>query len=494
MPAFIKEQVGWGAGPRASQALILCAKCYAALHGRVNVSCDDVRHLALPVLRHRISCSFAAEAEGITTDAHRPPAARRSSRAEPTANARLTPMRCTSAACLDPANCQRARLRMAAAARLAARLRRKLRRATAATRPVEPTRSPRACRTPTRSATSIPRSWPASASRRCWRRLVVEGFINGLHKSPFHGFSVEFADHREYVPGDDLSTSTGISSPAPTTTTSSGSRKRRTSAATILLDRSASMGFGTGTLTKWDYSCFLATCLAYLMLRQQDAVGLALFGAKPGLLVQPRCRRHAPAAADAGDDRPRRRRATTDVPPSLQAIARKLKRRGLVVVISDLIDDPEATLKSLRLLAQPPARRDRVPRAGRGRAGVSRSRGRRCSSDLETGEELEIDPGRRARRRTWSGCKQLREFYRKGLTESGIDYHLINTRQPYDQALSAYLNRRTQDVATMTLACSRSSHPPRCSDCRCWRFRSSSTCSSRARCGGRRSAACAGCT
>jgi MoxR-like ATPase len=68
VPSFIKDQVGWGAGPRASQALIHCAKCHAALSGRVNVSCDDVRHLALPVMRHRLMASFAAEAEGITTD------------------------------------------------------------------------------------------------------------------------------------------------------------------------------------------------------------------------------------------------------------------------------------------------------------------------------------------------------------------------------------------------------------------------------------------
>jgi MoxR-like ATPase len=67
-PAFIKEQVAWGAGPRASQALILCAKCRAALEGRLNVACDDIRALALPVLRHRLSASFMAEAEGITTD------------------------------------------------------------------------------------------------------------------------------------------------------------------------------------------------------------------------------------------------------------------------------------------------------------------------------------------------------------------------------------------------------------------------------------------
>ena len=65
---FVTEQIGWGAGPRASQALILCAKTKAALAGRVNVSCDDVRHMALPVLRHRISPSFVAEAEGVTTD------------------------------------------------------------------------------------------------------------------------------------------------------------------------------------------------------------------------------------------------------------------------------------------------------------------------------------------------------------------------------------------------------------------------------------------
>lgn len=67
-PAFVKEQLSWGAGPRASQALILCAKAHAALSGRANVSCNDVRRNALPVLRHRVSMSFMAEAEGVTAD------------------------------------------------------------------------------------------------------------------------------------------------------------------------------------------------------------------------------------------------------------------------------------------------------------------------------------------------------------------------------------------------------------------------------------------
>jgi len=68
VPPWVKEQVSWGAGPRASQALILCAKSHAAMDGRINVSCDDVRAMALPVLRHRILCSFRAEAEGIGSD------------------------------------------------------------------------------------------------------------------------------------------------------------------------------------------------------------------------------------------------------------------------------------------------------------------------------------------------------------------------------------------------------------------------------------------
>src|SRR5579872_4665652 len=168
-------------------------------------------------------------------------------------------------------------------------------------------------------------------------RVVVEGFLNGLHKSPYHGFSVEFADHREYVPGDDLKYLDWALYARTDLYYIKHFEEETNLRCYLVLDRSASMAFGTGALTKWDYSCFLATCLAYLILRQQDAAGLALFGQKPGLFVPPRCRRshlrqlmsvmvnHAPEG-------------TTDVPASLRAVVRNLKRRGLVVVISDLID------------------------------------------------------------------------------------------------------------------------------------------------------------
>lgn len=272
-------------------------------------------------------------------------------------------------------------------------------------------------------------------------RVVVEGFINGLHKSPFHGFSVEFADHREYVPGDDLKFLDWHLYGRTDLYYIKRFEEETNLRCTILLDRSASMGFGTGKLTKWDYSCFLATCLSYLMLRQQDAAGLAMFGAAPGLIVQPRCRRthlrqlmkamidHAPSGG-------------TDVPLSMAAIARSLKRRGLVVVISDLIDDPEATLRALRMLTT--RRHDVIVFHVQDAAELNFPfEGATLFQDLETGEELEIDPAA-VRKKYLERMEELSAFYRKGLTEIGADYHLIDTNQPYEHALSAYLNRRTK--------------------------------------------------
>src|SRR6516164_10080238 len=221
-------------------------------------------------------------------------------------------------------------------------------------------------------------------------QVVVEGFLNGLHKSPFHGFSVEFAEHREYVPGDDLKYLDWALFARTDHYYIKRFEEETNLRCYLVLDRSASMAFGTGLLTKWDYSCFLATCLAYLILRQQDAVGLSLFGTRPGLFVPPRCRRthlrqlmsvmvnHAPGGA-------------TDVPSSLRAVVRNLKRRGLVVVISDLIDDPVETLKSLRLLGS--HRHDVIVFHVQDATELDFAfEGPTLFRDLETGEEMEIDP------------------------------------------------------------------------------------------------------
>ncbi len=272
-------------------------------------------------------------------------------------------------------------------------------------------------------------------------KVVVEGFLNGLHQSPYHGFSVEFAEHREYVAGDDLKHLDWALYARTDHFYIKRFEEETNLRCTILLDRSASMGYGTGSLTKWDYACFLSSCLAYLMTRQHDAVGLALFGAGPGLFVPPRCRsshlRQIMATmAKQPPDGP------TDIAASLRSLVRKLKRRGLVVVVSDLIDDPAQTLKALRLLAG--RKHDVVVFHVQDATELDFSfDGPALFRDLETGEELEIDPVS-LRAAYQQQMQELCGFYRRGLAEIGIDYHLADTRQSYDRALTAYLDRRAK--------------------------------------------------
>jgi len=271
-------------------------------------------------------------------------------------------------------------------------------------------------------------------------RLVVEGFISGLHKSPFHGFSVEFADHREYVPGDDLKFLDWCLFARTDHYYIKRYEEETNVRCHVLLDRSMSMAFGTGgALTKWDYACFLTTCLAYLMIKQQDAVGLTLVGAKPGIQVPPRCRgSHLTQLMSVMVQNPPS--GKTDLASSLRAVMRNLKRRSLVVIISDLIDDPEQTLKAIRMIGS--HKHDVVVFHVLDEAELNFSfEGSTLFRDLETGEEMEVDPVA-IRAGYLEHVKELTELYRKRLTEVGIEYQPIDTKKPYDHALWAYLQLR----------------------------------------------------
>ena len=272
-------------------------------------------------------------------------------------------------------------------------------------------------------------------------RMVVEGFISGLHKSPFRGFSAEFADHREYVPGDDLKFLDWLLFARTDHYYIKRSEEETNVRCFVLLDRSGSMAFGTNNLTKWDYSCFLASCLAYLMFKQQDAVGLALFSAKPDALVPPRCRStHLHHLMRVMVQNPPA--GPSNLPASLQTLVRRLKRRSLVVIISDLIDEPKETLRAIRLIGA--HRHDVVVFHVQDATEIEFTfEGAALFRDLETGEELEVDPST-IRQAYLAKFQELTAFYQKGLTEAGIDYQLINTRQPYDLALAAYLRRRAR--------------------------------------------------
>lgn len=271
-------------------------------------------------------------------------------------------------------------------------------------------------------------------------RRIVEGFLSGLHRSPFRGFSVEFADHREYVPGDDLKFIDWRLYARTDHYYVKRSEEETNVRCFLLLDRSASMAFGTEGLTKWDYGCFLSSALAYLMLKQQDAVGLALFGAEPGIMVPPRCRsRHLHELMRVMVTNPPS--GTTALAASLQKIARQLKRRSLVVLVSDLIDAPEETVKAIRLLRS--QKHDVVVFHLQDPAEINFDfEGAAVFRDVETGEEMEVDPV--AMRGFYlENMANLQDFLIKQLREAGVDYEPINTTQPYDKALLAYLQRRS---------------------------------------------------
>lgn len=180
-------------------------------------------------------------------------------------------------------------------------------------------------------------------------RLVVEGFISGLHRSPFRGFSVEFAEHREYVPGDDIRFLDWKVFGRSDRLTIKRYEDETNLEAHLVVDVSESMAYrGEGsTYTKLDYARWAAAALGYLLTQQQDAVGLVLFddqvrktlpsGTNPVHLKT--LLSTLDAAAPTG---------TTGVGRALKEVAEAIRRRGLVLLFSDLLDDEKAVADGLR--------------------------------------------------------------------------------------------------------------------------------------------------
>jgi uncharacterized protein (DUF58 family) len=180
-------------------------------------------------------------------------------------------------------------------------------------------------------------------------RLVVEGYLSGMHKSPYHGFSVEFAQHREYTPGDDIK-HVDWKVYARTGRYFLKQHEEETNLACwILLDVSDSMRYGSGPVNKFDYAGTLAAALAYLILQQQDGVGLATFDDRiQGFLrssSQPSYFKEILKVLDRGAGVQKTRMA-----PIFHEFAERLQRRGLVIVISDLFDEVSGILAGLRHL------------------------------------------------------------------------------------------------------------------------------------------------
>jgi uncharacterized protein (DUF58 family) len=169
-------------------------------------------------------------------------------------------------------------------------------------------------------------------------RRVVEGTISGLHKSPFHGFNVEFAEYREYAPGDDLRRLDWRVLGRTDRFFIKQYEEESNLRATIVMDASASMRYGSGPMTKFDYGATLAASLATLLVEQQDPVGLALFDNQQRQLLSPAATQ-SQLALIIGQLEAARPDRETDLGSVLKTLGEQLKKRGLIIIISDLLTD-----------------------------------------------------------------------------------------------------------------------------------------------------------
>ncbi len=271
-------------------------------------------------------------------------------------------------------------------------------------------------------------------------RWVVEGIMSGIHRSRSKGFSVEFEEHREYSPGDEIRRidwkALGKFDRYFIKETEDETNLR----AYLILDVSASMDYTSNGITKFSYGCILAASLAHVIIKQQDAAGLVTFSDRIESFIPPRAQRGylmeilraLEGITPSGE---------TSVGKILQEVAGKMNRRGLVILISDLLDEPESILEGLHLFRfkgndvivfhlLDPAELE-LP-----------FEGNILFEDMEQ-VDLKVAADPKAIHRVYT--KVVEEFIeriRKDCQERSIDYQLLSTSTPLDHALVSYLSWR----------------------------------------------------
>jgi uncharacterized protein (DUF58 family) len=268
-------------------------------------------------------------------------------------------------------------------------------------------------------------------------KTVVDGFVAGLHRSPDFGFSQEFAEYRAYTPGDDLRHVDWNLFARTDRCYLKRYRGETNSQLTILLDASNSMKFGSQSVTKMDYARYVAASLFYLAIHnQRDPAGLLVFDDEVRNYIRPSTRQGQLPRLLAGLEQAEPR-ARTDFTKPLTHLQEFLNRRGMVVIISDFYEAPETIVKTVE------------PLRFHGSEVVlfhvldpqeikPQMRGPSILVDLETDHKLEVIPEYAKgeyRRRMDAHLQAMRDRARG----AGLDYYLLVTDQPLDEALSQYL-------------------------------------------------------
>lgn len=262
--------------------------------------------------------------------------------------------------------------------------------------------------------------------------------MSGLHSSPYKGFSQEFADYRQYMPGDEPKRIDWKVYGRNDRFYIKEYQEETNLRCYILLDKSGSMGFGE-KISKLEYAKYLSASLAYMLIKQKDSVGIATFDEKIEEIIPPSVRKSnfieilkiIDKATPSGE---------TSLSNMLYQLAQKTKKRGLIIIISDLLDDPSVVIKALRSFRYRKHEILVFHIIDKKEYEFSFDKAA-LFHDLEDHSEMVIEPSmiRTSYQRKF---KHLLQFYRQQLLESHIDYETIFTTTPYDRALFSYLQKR----------------------------------------------------
>lgn len=271
-------------------------------------------------------------------------------------------------------------------------------------------------------------------------RFIVEGFLSGLHASPYHGFSVEFSEHRRYSQGDDPKDIDWLVYAKTDRFYVKKYQAETNITGYLLMDLSESMGYTyRQDLTKFDYSICLAAALAYLMIHQQDPVGLMTFDDKIRSSLPARSKRTqlGNILAVLAKAKPA---GTTEVAVNLRKVAAMIRHRSLLMLFSDLLTDPDAVIQSLQLLRH--AGHDVILFHVLDEAEVTFPfDGMVDLRDPETDQSMIIDADG-MREDYLETLDSLRARYRRECLSIGADYVPLDTSMPFDKALLEYLSQR----------------------------------------------------
>ena len=270
-------------------------------------------------------------------------------------------------------------------------------------------------------------------------KLIVEGFMSGLHKSPYHGFSVEFSEHRPYGKGDEIKNIDWKIWGKTDKYYIKRFEEETNLTCHLFIDSSKSMQFKSNKISKFEYAKITAAALSYLMIQQRDALGLCIFDSKIQKKISPKSNKaHLNTILSImekikiGND--------TNIAPVLNFAADKIKKRGLIIILSDLLDEPKKIIESLKhfkynnnevlvfhILDQQEIKLDYNEHT--------------IFEDLETKEQISTEPWHIQKSYALE-IKNFIDYYKRECLINKISYNLVTTNKQVDYILREFLNKR----------------------------------------------------